>query len=431
MRPSLLNALRFFAFIGATALLTACGGGNAGTIPAAAPNGISPLSTGIMGSASSLVATPAPAPVINEYPTLTAGSGPVVITTGPDGALWFTEGNVDKIGRMTTAGVNTNEFSDGSPGSFPNGIALGPDNRLWFTEYSTNQIGAMTTTGTVQQYSGLTGSNPAFIVKGSDNAMWFTEFSNGGAGKIGRITTSGVLHESGDGSGPWEITSGPDGALWFAESNSSSIGRMAITGTLIAQYPTGQPFPYNIAVGPDGAVWFTECATFGNPSSTKVDSIGRVTLAGTVTEYPVKTQGSCPNGITAGPDGNMWFVENGYLLGPPGASAVGKITMTGAVTEYPLANPTAGPMYITKGPDGNLWFTENSASKIGEVVFPSASGSGSGSDCSGKNDNNNHNNDNKNGKNDKCSGDKDAKHGDNNQDGKNGDGNNNQQCCNH
>jgi streptogramin lyase len=29
------------------------------------------------------------------------------ITTGPDGALWFTEQNASKIGRITTAGVIT------------------------------------------------------------------------------------------------------------------------------------------------------------------------------------------------------------------------------------------------------------------------------------------------------------------------------------
>src|SRR5260370_20983344 len=37
----------------------------------------------------------------------TSGATPVGITTGPDGALWFTETNVNKISRMTTARVVT------------------------------------------------------------------------------------------------------------------------------------------------------------------------------------------------------------------------------------------------------------------------------------------------------------------------------------
>ncbi|MDQ0940162.1 hypothetical protein [Streptomyces sp. V1I1] len=34
----------------------------------------------------------------------TAGCGPFGTAAGPDGALWFTESTVDRIGRITTAG---------------------------------------------------------------------------------------------------------------------------------------------------------------------------------------------------------------------------------------------------------------------------------------------------------------------------------------
>jgi virginiamycin B lyase len=54
------------------------------------------------------------------------------ITTGPDGALWFTNdiSPINHIGRMTTAGVVT-EFP--AP-TVPYGIGTGPDGALWFTE---------------------------------------------------------------------------------------------------------------------------------------------------------------------------------------------------------------------------------------------------------------------------------------------------------
>src|SRR5205823_6590590 len=35
-----------------------------------------------------------------------------------------------------------------------------------------------------------------------------------------------------------------------------------------------------------------------------------ITTSGTVTEFQVPTQHSKPEGITAGPDGNIWFVEH-------------------------------------------------------------------------------------------------------------------------
>lgn len=45
---------------------------------------------------------------ITEFPIPTAGSNATGITSGPDGALWFTEiNNSDAIGRITTAGVIT------------------------------------------------------------------------------------------------------------------------------------------------------------------------------------------------------------------------------------------------------------------------------------------------------------------------------------
>jgi hypothetical protein len=69
----------------------------------------------------------------------TASSGPTGITTGPDGALWFTE-RAGKIGRITTAGVIT-EFPVPTASSSPNGITAGPDGGLWFTETAGNNIG--------------------------------------------------------------------------------------------------------------------------------------------------------------------------------------------------------------------------------------------------------------------------------------------------
>ncbi len=44
------------------------------------------------------------APIVTEYPTLSSDSGPAGITSGPDGALWFTELGDGKIGRITTGG---------------------------------------------------------------------------------------------------------------------------------------------------------------------------------------------------------------------------------------------------------------------------------------------------------------------------------------
>ena len=58
--------------------------------------------------------TPAVAQRVTEFPIPTASSFPHGITTGPDGALWFTELQ-HGTGRITTAGVIAQSRSRGVP----------------------------------------------------------------------------------------------------------------------------------------------------------------------------------------------------------------------------------------------------------------------------------------------------------------------------
>jgi hypothetical protein len=170
----------------------------------------------------------------------TPSSYPNGITTGPDGALWFTESLANKIGRIcasvtapgcTSIGAMI-EYPLFAASSYPNTITSGPDGALWFTEETGPNIGRVTTAGVITEYPVLTAhSSPFGITTGPDGALWFTE--NGGH-KIGRITTSGTITEyllpsaSGD---PDGITTGPDGALWFAESGGNVIGQVVLAAT--------------------------------------------------------------------------------------------------------------------------------------------------------------------------------------------------------
>src|SRR5437899_727260 len=79
------------------------------------------------------------------------------------------------------------------------------------------------------------------------------------------------------------------------------------------------------------------------------------------TEYPIPTPGSQPHGISAGPDGSLWFTESGV-------NKVGRVTTQGVFTEYPVPTPDSAPWGIAAGPDGNLWFTEFRAGKVGHIT---------------------------------------------------------------
>ena len=115
--------------------------------------------------------------------------------------------------------------------------------------------------------------------------------------------------------------------------------------------PTPNSTPVGITAGPDGSLWFTELD--GN-------NIGRITINGAIIEYSVPKANSKPIEITSGPDGNLWFTEES-------GNNIGRITTTGAITEYAVPTPNSDPEFITAGPDGNLWFTENAANKIGRI----------------------------------------------------------------
>src|SRR6266536_966035 len=139
----------------------------------------------------------------------------------------------------------------------------------------------------------------------------------------------------------------------------SSAPAWAAAGTITEfSTPTANSGPFGITAGPDGNLWFTETAT---------NKIGRITTAGGITEVPLpatcaSTYHCGLDGITAGPDGNLWFTEFNV-------NTIGRITPSGSFPgAFGIPTAKSGPRGITAGPDGNLWFAEQNASKIGRIT---------------------------------------------------------------
>ncbi|MEC5257940.1 Virginiamycin B lyase, partial [Bacillus paralicheniformis] len=61
-----------------------------------------------------------------------------------------------------------------------------------------------------------------------------------------------------------------------------------------------------ITPGGDGTLWFTEWGA---------GQIGRITVNGDITEYPIPTADSEPHGIAAGPAQSIWFAEECGRIG--------------------------------------------------------------------------------------------------------------------
>jgi streptogramin lyase len=139
-------------------------------------------------------------------------------------------------------------------------------------------------------------------------------------------------------------------------------GRKLLSSLNVSRFPvpTGQVTQLDrIVTGPDGNLWFT-----GNPGDGVVGDtfttgeIGRITPGGRITVFPLP-KGDAPNGgLTAGPDGNVWFVSS---------NGIARITTSGVLTEFKVPVGT-NPMGLTGGPDGNLWFTDQGLGKVGRIT---------------------------------------------------------------
>ena len=267
-----------------------------------------------------------PAGEVSVFTVQSAGQFTGNITAGPDGNIWYTKQITGKVVRITPAGEFT-EFP--LPIDFPGSITTGPDSNLWFT--GNHQIGRMTLTGEVTLFTPPTpDSSPDSITPGPDGNLWFVEIA---AGKIGRITPEGAITEfsaaafDGDQSQLYAITAGQDGNLWFTDNYSNGIDILG--------------------------------------------RIGRITPAGTVVKFSIPDPthaGSFSYGITAGPDGNLWFAVNNR-------STIGRITPAGVyLTELAIPTAAAAPQKIISSPDGLLWFTESNTNKIGAISLEELSG---------------------------------------------------------
>jgi streptogramin lyase len=301
---------------------------------------------------------------ITEFPVPTSSSNPTSIVAGPDGNLWFTETQGQKIGKITPSGSIT-EYSLPS-GHMPYFITSDGSGNLWFTERQTgstpeNMVGKISIGGSLTEYA-VSDMSYAIggITKGPDGNFWLTEFaidSGNFTCNVDKITPGGTVtkyvYHTGFG-GIGQITAGPDGNLWFTDPADNKLGRITPSGSM-TEYaiPTNGSNPAGITVGPDGALWFAENAS-------GVNKVGRITTGGSISEYSLPAD-AVPNGIVTGPDGNLWFTSSG------GTQQVGRLTPSGAVTEYAIPTSYSNPQAITVGPGSTLWFAEQQGDKIGRI----------------------------------------------------------------
>jgi virginiamycin B lyase len=108
-----------------------------------------------------------------------------------------------------------------------------------------------------------------------------------------------------------------------------------------------------ISAGPDGAIWF-----FNGSAS----QIVRMTTGGSITNsYAVANgNGYQWGGITTGPDNALWFSQ--ACLG-----AIDRMTTAGVATQYIVNGGNSAAVGMTTGPGNEIWFADCFGNAIGEI----------------------------------------------------------------
>lgn len=346
--------------------------------------------------ASGFAEFPLPAPPANQFvqvhDIVVIGDDRVEVAASRNGPADPTTGQPTYAGtslyQVATGGAISLIHPEGDPTrSAIFGLVQGSDGNLWgIVNFAPARLNG---DGSISRFALPTGSYAQAIAPGPDGALYFTEPYHGlGAyasadsvrGAIGRITTGGVISESvlpANAAKPDQIVAGPDRAIWFTLNDfgvgvaAPAIGRITSLG-VVTEYrlPNATTIPHAITAGPDGSLWFTAQGV-GKQSNLTINTgsnyVGKITTAGNITLFPLNAQaenqkaGNVLGGITAGPDGNVWFTE-------PKSGQIARISPDGVVAEFPVPTTDSAPNDIALGRDGALWFTEQLGNQVGRYL---------------------------------------------------------------
>lgn len=311
-----------------------------------------------------------------------AGNGPTVLDVGLDGSVYFGEGNgAEGPGVYGLFRYSGGAFTQTQPYALSGVLEGGVDaidahdssTVVWSTGYwpqrSSIPLGDTLECGASGGTAALcpsAGTAPGFFIESivipADGSLWLGGQGTGGNGVVGSPFTlpSNPLTLA---SCCVTLTNGPNQHVWGILVPAGAVYEFGAGGTIINTYApesgTQVQGSQNFIEGPDGALWFTDMGH---------NAIGRITVSGQITEYPIPTANSGVTDIAAARDGGMWFTESS-------ADKIGRIDATGAIHEFPLPTANAYPTAIAAVPPGasvnssQIWFAEQNAQKIGSITY--------------------------------------------------------------
>jgi len=198
----------------------------------------------------------------------------------------------------------------------------------------------------VSYYDVPKGDGPHDVAPAPDGSVWYTGQRAGVLGRLDPKTGHIDRIELGDGSAPHGVIVGSDGAPWLTDAGLNAILRIDPDTREIKRWPLPSKNDganlNTAAFDGKGRIWFTG-------QSGIVGRLDPKTGEMKVWDAP---RGTGPYGITATPDGQIWFVSlAGSYLGRPNLE-------TGEVTVIDPSKKASGTRRVWSDSQGRLWVSE-------------------------------------------------------------------------
>jgi virginiamycin B lyase len=156
------------------------------------------------------------------------------------------------------------------------------------------------------------------------------------------------------GSGPHDVAPAPDGTVWFTAQAKGVLGRLDPATGRVTEVPLGQGSgPHGVIVGPDGAAWVTD------PGLNAVLRVDPVSQEVKRFALPPERAGAVVHTATFDRRGTLWFTGNAGVYG-----RLDPATGNMQVFDAPRG---PGPYGITATPDGTVWYASLAGNHIARV----------------------------------------------------------------
>ncbi|MDX6751235.1 hypothetical protein SH611_15580 [Geminicoccaceae bacterium 1502E] len=219
----------------------------------------------------------------------------------------------------------------------------------------------LATPGTAQQaetrvFPVPSGSRPHDVAPAPDGRVWYTAQRQGALGILDPASGEVRQVALGQGSAPHGVIQGPDGAAWITDGGQNAIVRFDPQSEAVEVWKlpegAGRANLNTAAFDGNGVLWFTgQGGIYG--------SLDPRSGAMRVFDAP---KGRGPYGITATPDGGIWYVS---LAG----SYLARIdTATGEATLVEPPTPEQGARRVWSDSKGALWISEWNAGQLSRYV---------------------------------------------------------------